>query len=97
MTKPADVIALRMRLAAAGLPPADLRWLESIGFDDAAVPPVESEFVLADYERRAQALTAKAAELTLWERESAAESKLAAAIGARIADWKDRAEGEDDE
>ena len=86
-----------MRLAAAGLDSADLRWLESIGFDDAAVPPVDSEAVLADYERRAHALTAKAAELSLWERESAAESRLAAAIGARMADWKDRAEGEDEE
>lgn len=92
-----DPTAARNRLSAAGLDSADLRWLESLGFDDAAIPPVESAQQAADYERRASRLTALAGRLSLWERETALESRLAAAIGARLADWKDQQSGEDEE
>ena len=95
--KQQDIATARTRLSAAGLDPADVRWLDSLGFNDAAIPPVESEAQAADYERRASRLSALAAGLSLWERETALESKLAAAIGARIADWKDRLSGDDED
>lgn len=88
---------LRDSLAKAGIASADLDWLESFGFNDAAVPAAESAAQAEAYERRAKALSASVQGLSLWERESHPAAKLAAAIGAQAADWRDRAAGEDEE
>ena len=92
-----DPSTLRSALTKVGLGSGDLRWLESFSFNDAAVPPVESDPQAEDYERRAKALLAVIQGLSLWEREIHPAGKLAAAIGARVADWRDRQAGEDED
>ena len=79
---------LRERLELAGLSAADLAWFDSFGGDDARVPAPRPEEV-ADYSRREAALNASIHALTFAERGDAPEGKLAAAIGARIADARD--------
>ena len=83
----------RARLAAAGIGADDLRWLDSIGWSAAAVPPVKSEAAAEAYRRREAKLNAAVARLTYAERGESVEGKLAAALGARLADWR---EGDDD-
>ena len=84
---------LKERLEMAGLSAADLAWLESFGCDDARVPAPRPEEV-ADYSRREAALNAAIQALTFAERGEALEGRLAAAIGARIADARDTDEDE---
>lgn len=83
------------RLAAVGMSAEDIGWLESLGWSDAAVPPVKSEADAAAYSRREAKLNAAVAELTYAERGESTEGKLAAAIGARLADAREG--GEEDE
>ena len=86
---------MKQRLEMAGLTSADLAWLDSFGCDDKAVPPPRPEEIDA-YRRREAALNASIAPLTFFERGISQEGKLAAAIGARIADADDPDEDEDD-
>jgi hypothetical protein len=80
--------ATRERLHMAGLTAADLTWIESFGGDDAAVPtPKPGE--IDDYRRREAALNASVAPLSFAERGASLEGRLAAAIGAKIADAQD--------
>jgi len=90
-----QIAALRARLSAAGLGDTDLQWLEDLGWKDDAIPPIESERQRADYVRREAALNAATRHLTFAERAVTIESKLAAAIGARIANWDEA--GDDDD
>jgi hypothetical protein len=84
---------LKERLELAGLSKADLAWFDSFGCDDARVPaPRPGE--VADYSRREAALNASIQALTFAERGEAPEGRLAAAIGARIADARDPDEDE---
>ena len=82
----------RVRARAAGLTAADIAWLDGIGWSDAAVPDPKGEAEIAEYRRREKALAAAVAHLSFAERAESPEGKLAAALGARIADWKDRDE-----
>jgi hypothetical protein len=83
---------MRERLSLAGLTGSDLDWLESFGCDDARVPkPLASE--IAEYRRREAALNASVAALTFAERGQSSEGRLAAAIGAKVADAEDEAQG----
>lgn len=91
-----DVSALQARLAANGLNPSDLDWLAKTNWSDSNVPPIGSGAEHADYARREAALNAAAQNLSFAERAASTEGKLAAAIGARIADWNDRAEEDED-
>jgi hypothetical protein len=84
---------LKERLRLAGLSAADLAWFDSFGCDDARVPAPRPEEV-ADYSRREAALNAAIKALTFAERGEALEGRLAAAIGARIADVRDPDEEE---
>jgi hypothetical protein len=81
------------RLQMAGLLAADFAWFDSFGCDDARVPAPRPEEV-ADYSRREAALNAAIRALTFAERGEALEGRLAAAIGARIADVRDPDEEE---
>ncbi len=85
----------RVRAAAAGLGPDDMAWLDGLGWRDSAVPEPRSEADLTDYRRRERALNAAVAHLSFAERAESAEGKLAAAIGARVADWQDKSDGEE--
>jgi hypothetical protein len=85
--------AMRERLLMAGLGNADLDWFDSFGCDDSRVPPPRPEEV-ATYRRREAALNTAIAELSFAERGGSLEGRLAAAIGARVADALDK---EDDE
>lgn len=76
----------------ASLPVEDQRWFRSIGWDDAQVPPVRSDVEAADYARREAALTGAIEGLTFAERGDSAEGRLAAAIGAALANWRERDE-----
>ncbi len=97
MTDAAHMAEARARAIAGGLYPADLAWLDKLGWSAAAVPPVQSPADVADYRRRESALNAGIAHLTFAERGQSPEGKLAAALGARLADWADKAAGRDDE
>jgi hypothetical protein len=83
---------MQERLGLAGLKAADIAWFDSFGSDDARVPPPRPDEV-ADYARREAALNAAVAALTFAERGESPEGRLAAAIGARIADAR---EGDED-
>jgi hypothetical protein len=87
-----QLAAVRARLSTAGLGAADIEWLDRCGWADAAIPPIESDAQRADYARREAALNAASGHLTFAERAVTIEAKLAAAIGARIADWDERGE-----
>ncbi len=85
--------AMRERLILAGLTAADVDWFDSFGCDDARTPePRPGE--INDYRRREAALNASISALTFAERGRSCEGRLAAAIGARIADAEDEAAGE---
>ena len=82
---------MRERLSLAGLSAGDIAWFDSFGCDDAAVPkPGRAE--IADYRRREAGLNASVAALTFAERGASKEGKLAAAIGALVADAEDEDE-----
>ncbi len=85
--------AMRERLQMAGLSAADLAWFDSFGCEDQRVPVPRPEEI-DDYRRREAALNAVIAPLTFSERAIAPEGKLAAAIGARLADARDPDEDE---
>ena len=82
---------MRECLEMAGLAAADIAWFDSFGCDDSRVPAPRPEEV-ADYARREAALNAAIAALTFAERGESAEGRLAAAIGARVADARDEDE-----
>jgi hypothetical protein len=84
---------MKERLKMAGLSAADLAWFESFGADDKAVPPPRPDEI-ADYRRREAGLNASISALTFSERGVSTEGKLAAAIGARIADASEPEEDE---
>lgn len=84
----------RARSLAAGAGPGDLAWADELRWSDAAVPPVGSEAQAEDYRRRERAFNAAVAHLSFAERGESPEGKLAAAIGAAIANWGDRDEDE---
>lgn len=84
----------RARLAAAGASQDDLSWLENLGWSDAAVPAPKNAAEVEAYRRREAKLNAAIASLTYAERGESLEGKLAAAIGARLADWRERDEEE---
>lgn len=71
-----------------GLTPADLAWFDRIGWNDAAVPPAEASNA-EDYRRREAALNRALDHLTFAERGESREGRLAAALGARLADLRD--------
>lgn len=95
MSDPNALAEARARLLAAGADRNDLAWFDSLGWNDAQAPAVRSDAELADYRRREDKLNASVAHLSFAERAASPEGKLAAAIGARIADWRDRDENEE--
>ena len=84
----------RERLREAGLSPEDFAWFDGFGWDDARVPAPKSDEI-ADFRRREAALN-QAAPAGFTEHGASLEGRLAAAIGARCADARDRASGEED-
>jgi hypothetical protein len=86
---------LRDHLKLVGAPQADLDWFDSIGWNDADVPAAEVEDV-ADYERRETLLNATLRAETFAERGESLAGRLAAAIGARLADLRERDEDDDE-
>lgn len=89
-----ETTAVHDRLAAAGLGPEDLAWFDNHGWSDADIPPPEPGEVPA-YQRRETALNSAIAGLGITERGQSLEGGLAAAIGARLADLRDRDEDAD--
>ena len=85
----------RVRLLGAGLGQADMRWIDGLNWSDAAVPPIRDEAQFADYRRREKILNAAVAAVSFAERAASPEGRLAAAIGARVADWRERNDNED--
>jgi hypothetical protein len=96
MPDPDALAESRARALAAGLGPQDLAWLDGLGWKDSAVPEIKGEAVLADYQRREKALASAVAHLTFAERADSPEGKLAAALGAKIADWADKDDADAD-
>jgi len=90
-----DAIAeARARLLAAGAGRDDLDWLDQLGWSDANAPAVRTEADVSSLKRREALLNASVAHLSFAERAASPEGKLAAALGARIADWSDRDDGD---
>lgn len=85
----------RARMLAAGANKDDLAWLDAMGWNDSNAPKVRGEADLADLKRREAMLNAAVAHLSFAERAASPEGKLAAALGARIADWSDRGEADE--
>ncbi|MCX7900047.1 MAG: hypothetical protein N2444_08205 [Methylocystis sp.] len=82
------VATARAKLAAAGMSGEDLAWFDTIGWNDAAIPPPTPGEIGA-YQRREVELNASIADLSITERGASLQGKLAAAIGARLADLRD--------
>lgn len=80
----------RARLLAAGANRKEIEYFDSLGWNDARIPPIGTDADVADMRRREARLNAAVAHLSFAERAESPEGKLAAAIGARIADWTDR-------
>jgi hypothetical protein len=87
--------SLKARLASSGLTREDLAWFDSLQWRDANVPPPASDEV-DQYQRREAALNADIVKLGVLEKGMTLQGKLAAAIGARLADLRDQLAGEDD-
>ncbi|MDB5594898.1 MAG: hypothetical protein JWM36_1859 [Hyphomicrobiales bacterium] len=79
---------LRDSLIAKGLTSSDIAWFDAIDWNPSSVPPAEP-VIIADYQRREQALNATVDGLSFAERGESQAGRLAAAIGARIADLTD--------
>ena len=91
----ADIESLRTRLAKSGLTTGDFAWFDSLEWRDVNVPPPAPDEV-DQYRRREAALNADIAKLGVLEKGATLQGKLAAAIGARLADLRDELAGEDD-
>ncbi|WP_342363227.1 hypothetical protein [Terrarubrum flagellatum] len=96
MAETDQLTALRARLTAAGLGGRDLAWLEDRSWSDRNIPAISSATERTEYARREAALNAAIASLSSSERGASIEGKLAAALGARIADFDDRGEEEEE-
>jgi len=90
-----EIDSLRARLAKSGLTGDDLNWFDSLEWRDTNVPPPRPDEV-DQYKRHEAALNADIANLSVLEKGATLQSKLAAAIGARLADLQDKLAGEDD-
>jgi hypothetical protein len=96
MTDPnSEVQTLKTRLAKLGLTEDDLSWFDRLEWSDANVPAPAPHEVDA-YGRREAALNADIAKLGVLEKGVTLQGRLAAAIGARLADLKDQLVGEED-
>lgn len=73
----------------------DAAWLRKIDWNDAAVPAIADAGDAARYARLEKALTSAMRGASFAERGESAEGRMAAALGARLADWRDGAEGDD--
>jgi hypothetical protein len=82
-------------LQQQGLTTGDLAWFESLNWDDAAVPPADPANE-ADYRRREAALNRALESLSFSEKGESREGKMAAALGAKLADLRDPEEDEDE-
>ncbi len=88
-----DGPGIKGKIATRGTVRGRLGLDQVFGGDDAAVPKPRPEEI-ADYRRREAALNAIVAPLTFAERGKSPEGKLAAAIGAKVADALDPDEEE---
>ena len=84
---------MRERLQMAGLTGEDIAWFDSFGCADSRVPRPGAGEIDA-YRRREAALNASVAAPTYAERGGSPEGRLAAAIGAQVADAQDKDEDE---
>ena len=67
----------------------DAAWLKKTGCSDAAVPPVANAADAERYKRLEKAIGNALKGSTFAERAESAEGRMAAAIGARLADWRE--------
>jgi hypothetical protein len=88
--------SLRDSLIAKGLTASDIAWFDTIDWNPSSVPPAEPQ-IIADYQRRERALNESIDGLSFAERGESQAGRLAAAIGARIADLTDPEEEKDEE
>ncbi len=96
MTHPSSEIqTLKTRLTKLGLTEDDLSWFDKLEWSDANVPAPAPHEVDA-YGRREAALNADVAKLGQLEKGATLQGRLAAAIGAQLADLKDQLAGEED-
>jgi hypothetical protein len=87
MTRPSDISLTRVRLSKVGMGEEDVSWLEARRWNEAAIPPVMWPCDTHVYRRRKALLNKAIEDLSVTERSASLEAKLAAAIGARLANW----------
>jgi hypothetical protein len=87
MTRPSDISRTRVRLSKVGMGEEDVSWLEARRWSEAAIPPVMWPCDTHVYRRRKALLNKAIEDLSATERSASLEAKLAAAIGARLANW----------
>ncbi len=95
MWNPSEIACARKRLSSAGMQSEDFSWLEAHGWSDTEIPPIASSSDALAYKRRETLLNDAIANLGVTERGESLEGRLAAAIGARQADWRERDDGGD--
>lgn len=81
-------LPLKEALSAHGAGAEDLAWFDSFGWDPAGIPAATPRDMAA-YQSREALLNKTLGGLTFAERGNSEAGRLAAAIGARIADLKD--------
>jgi hypothetical protein len=82
----------------AELSAEDAAWLRRQGWNDAALPPIASARDAERYARIEAAIGKAMKGSSFAERGESAEGRMAAALGAHLANWRERdeaAEGED--
>ena len=75
----------------------DAAWLRRQGWNDAAIPAVATAADAERYARIEEAIGKALGGASFAERGQSAEGRMAAALGAHLANWRDKAsdEGED--
>jgi len=87
-------VTIHQLLQREGMGASDFAWFEALNWDDAAVPPADPANE-EDYRRREAALNRAIDHLTFSERGESREGRMAAALGARLADLRDPPDAED--
>jgi hypothetical protein len=88
-----DLTSAKNALLNAGMQDDDLAWLDAHSWSASKIPaPTATE--LSDYKRRELLLNKSISDLGIVERGASIQGKLAAAIGAHLANLRDPADEE---
>ena len=78
----------------ADLSAEDAAWLRKQGWNDAAVPAISSAADAERYARIEKAISKATQGASFAKRGESVEGRMAAALGAHLANWRDNASGD---